>query len=62
MLTEALRLLVLREHERKLVEEGLDELDRGEYIELDDEGLKAFLQDAQRQALDELRAERLPKS
>jgi Arc/MetJ-type ribon-helix-helix transcriptional regulator len=54
---EALKLLLRRERELKLVEEGLDELERGEYLEFDDEGLKQFLQDAQRQALEELRAE-----
>jgi putative addiction module CopG family antidote len=57
MLSEALKLLALRERERKLVEGALDEFDRGEYIELDDEGLRKFLEDAQRQALDELRVE-----
>jgi hypothetical protein len=40
-----------------LVEEGLDELDRGEYLEFDDEELRKFLEDAKRQALEELRAE-----
>jgi Arc/MetJ-type ribon-helix-helix transcriptional regulator len=53
---EAIELLLQRERERKLVEEGLDELDRGEYLEFDDDGLKRFLDDVQRQALAELRA------
>jgi putative addiction module CopG family antidote len=57
MVTEAFKLLACRERERKLVEEGLDEFDRGEYIELDDEGLRRFLDEAQRQALEEIRAE-----
>jgi Arc/MetJ-type ribon-helix-helix transcriptional regulator len=57
MVGEALELLLRREREVKLVEEGLDELDRGEYLEFDDEGLKQFLEDAKLQALKELREE-----
>jgi putative addiction module CopG family antidote len=57
MVGEALKLLLRRERELKLVEEGLDELDRGEYLEFDDDGLRQFLKEAQEQALKELRAE-----
>jgi Arc/MetJ-type ribon-helix-helix transcriptional regulator len=57
LIGEALELLVRRDRERKLVEEGLDQLDRGEYLEFDDEGLRQFLEQAQRQAFEELRAE-----
>jgi putative addiction module CopG family antidote len=57
MVDEAFKLLEQRERERRLVEEGLDELDRGEYLEFDDEELRKFLEDAKRQALEELRAE-----
>ncbi|MEX2139137.1 MAG: type II toxin-antitoxin system ParD family antitoxin [Pirellulales bacterium] len=59
---EALKLLLRREREIKLVEEGLDELERGEYLEFDDEGLKQFLEAAQRQALEELRAQESTKT
>jgi Arc/MetJ-type ribon-helix-helix transcriptional regulator len=54
---EALKLLRERDRDRKLVEEGLNELDRGEYLEFDEEGLQRFLDNAQREAFDELRAE-----
>ncbi len=54
---EAIRLLRERDKDRKLIEAGLDELDRGDYLEFDDAELQQFLQNAQRQAFDELRAE-----
>lgn len=59
---EALKLLLRREREIELVEVGLDELERGEYLEFDDEGLKQFLESAQRQALEELRARESAKT
>jgi putative addiction module CopG family antidote len=55
---EALKLLLRHDREMKMVEEALDEMERGEYLEFDDEGLKEFLESAQRQAMEELRAER----
>jgi putative addiction module CopG family antidote len=57
MLTEAFRLLALRERELKLVEEGFDQIERGECIELDDEGLDKFFEDIMREGRERLRAE-----
>jgi putative addiction module CopG family antidote len=57
MLTEALKLLALQENERKLVEEGLDELERGNYLEFDDAGLARFFEDVKKQGRQQLQAD-----
>jgi putative addiction module CopG family antidote len=57
MLTEALKLLAQQEKERKMVEEGLDELERGDYLEFDDAGLARFFEDVKKQARQHLQAD-----
>jgi putative addiction module CopG family antidote len=57
ILTEALTLLAVREKERKLVQKGFDQIERGECIELDDEGLTRFFEDIMREGRERLRAE-----
>ena len=42
MIGERLKLLALRERELELVQKGFDDIERGDYIELDDEGLAKF--------------------
>ena len=66
---EGLRLLQereyvqnLREEEiRKQVQEGIDALDRGDYLQLDREGLKAFFDKVKRDGLRRLKARRRQK-
>jgi Arc/MetJ-type ribon-helix-helix transcriptional regulator len=58
MVTESFTLLALRERERKLVEDGLDEFERGDYLEFDDAGLAQFFEDVKKQARLQLQAER----
>jgi antitoxin ParD1/3/4 len=59
---EALRLLQDRQRRieelRREIQPALDRLDRGEGIELDDEGLDAFFEETKAQSLAELAAER----
>jgi Arc/MetJ-type ribon-helix-helix transcriptional regulator len=57
MVIEAFKLLALRERELKLVEKGLDDIERGDYLEFDDEGLANFFEDIKRQGREQLRAE-----
>jgi putative addiction module CopG family antidote len=57
MVSEAMKLLVQRERELKLVEEGLDELDRGEYLEFDEEGLAQFFEEVKQKGRERLRTE-----
>jgi Arc/MetJ-type ribon-helix-helix transcriptional regulator len=54
MVGEALRLLLMRERELKLVEEGLDELERGAYMEFDDDELAQFFEDIKRRGREKL--------
>ncbi len=51
---EAIDLLLRREHEMKLVEEGLNELDRGAYVEFDEDELAQFFADVKRQGRQQL--------
>jgi Arc/MetJ-type ribon-helix-helix transcriptional regulator len=55
LIGEALELLVRRDRERKLVEEGMDQLDRGEYLEFDDEGLTRFFDGIKQEGRKQLR-------
>jgi putative addiction module CopG family antidote len=57
VIADALKLLRQSHRERKLVEDGIDQLERGDCLEFDDAGLQQFLEQAQQQAFDELRAE-----
>jgi Arc/MetJ-type ribon-helix-helix transcriptional regulator len=61
VIADALRLLRQSHRDRNLVEEGLDQLERGEFLEFDDAGLQQFLEQAQQQAFKELRAEGRPE-
>ena len=62
---EALRLLQNRQRRleelRAEIQPALDRLDRGEYIELDDEGLKAFFEEIKAEVDEELAAEQRPR-
>jgi antitoxin ParD1/3/4 len=59
---QALRLLQQRQRRleelRREIQPALDRLDRGEGIELDDEGLDAFFEDVKTRSKAELAAER----
>lgn len=57
MVTEAFKLLALRERELKLVQKGFDDIERGDYLEFDDEGLAKFFEDIKREGRERLRAE-----
>jgi Arc/MetJ-type ribon-helix-helix transcriptional regulator len=50
VIADALKLHRQSHRDRNLVEEGLDQLERGEFLEFDDVSLRQFLEDAQRQA------------
>jgi len=62
VVAEALRLLQQRQRQieelRREIQPALDRLDRGEGIELDDEGLDAFFEDVKTRSQAELAAER----
>jgi putative addiction module CopG family antidote len=57
MVTAAFRLLAMRERELKLVQEGFDQIEHGDCIELDDEGLAKFFDDIMLKGRERLRAE-----
>ena len=57
MLTEALRLLAFRERELDLVRKGFEDIERGDYLEFDEEGLAKFFEDIKRKGREQLRAE-----
>jgi len=57
MVAEAFKLLALRERERKLVQKGFDDIERGDYLEFDDEGLAKFFEDIKREGRERLRSE-----
>jgi Arc/MetJ-type ribon-helix-helix transcriptional regulator len=54
---EGLKLLALSERELELVQKGFDDIERGDYIELDDEGLAKFFEDIKREGRERLRAQ-----
>ncbi len=54
MVGEGLRLLLLRERELALVQKGFDDIERGDYLEFDDEGLATFFDDIKRQGRERL--------
>ena len=48
MVTEAFKLLALRERKLKLVQKGFEDIERGDYLDFDDEGLAKFFDDTKR--------------